>query len=176
MTDIKLDSREYSDFVNSRTKNPEDILCSLSPGRVNILHATLGISGEAGELVDAIKKYIVYNRELDIENIKEELGDLFFYIQMLMNSTNLTMEQIIKHNMEKLNKRYATTYTDKEAIERNDKTPKPLFAPKIKTTDITFECPNCLQWFPKSAVYNKYENGKIIDTNCQGCHSEIYGE
>lgn len=35
-----------------------------------------GVSGEAGELLDAVKKSVVYKKPLDRENVVEELGDL----------------------------------------------------------------------------------------------------
>ena len=41
----------------------------------DLMHAALGLSGEAGEFADAIKKHLVYGRELDRENAIEELGE-----------------------------------------------------------------------------------------------------
>ena len=86
------------------------------------LHAAVGISGEAGELLDAIKKNWVYNKELDSENVKEELGDLMFYITAMMLLQGLTLEGVLEANVTKLQKRYAgLQYTDAAAQERADK-------------------------------------------------------
>jgi len=88
----------------------------------NLNHMALGLAGEAGELVDAIKKHTIYGKPLDIENIKEELGDLEFYITGLRMLLSLEPIPIIYQNMEKLSKRYASgTYSDAAAIERADK-------------------------------------------------------
>lgn len=49
----------------------------------SILHAATGIAGEAGEVLDAAKKHWVYERPLDMQNILEELGDIYFYDRAL---------------------------------------------------------------------------------------------
>ena len=87
------------------------------------LHAAVGISGEAGELLDAIKKNWVYNKELDSENVKEELGDLMFYITAMMLLQGITLDEVLEANVTKLEKRYAgLQYTDEAAQARADKT------------------------------------------------------
>ena len=51
------------------------------PEPLSACHIAMGISGEAGELSDAIKKEYIYNKLRDIGHIIEELGDLEFYLQ-----------------------------------------------------------------------------------------------
>lgn len=88
------------------------------------LHCALGVCGEAGELADAIKKEIIYEKPLDIQNVNEECGDLLFYLQATMLQYNLTWDEVITHNYTKLSKRYAgLVYTDKAAQDRADKVP-----------------------------------------------------
>ena len=105
---------EYPDFVSSRTKQ-------LDNTTQNMLHMAVGISGEAGELLDAIKKIWVYNKEPDWQNITEELGDLLFYIQGMANILGDSLAELMKSNMEKLKKRYPTGYSDAAAQARADK-------------------------------------------------------
>jgi NTP pyrophosphatase (non-canonical NTP hydrolase) len=81
----------------------------------------MGICGEAGELLDSIKKTTIYNKELDIDNIVEELGDLEFYMEMIRQEIDLTREFILIKNISKLEKRYPNQYSDKDALERKDK-------------------------------------------------------
>jgi NTP pyrophosphatase (non-canonical NTP hydrolase) len=52
-----------------------------TPHTCDRLHMAVGIAGEAGELLDAIKKGFAYNKPLDRANIVEELGDTLFYIE-----------------------------------------------------------------------------------------------
>lgn len=104
----------YSDFVRERfTKRAK--------GEDGLMHAAVGISGEAGELLDAVKKLWVYGKELDRVNAIEELGDLEFYLQAIRSLLNVTREEVIVANITKLLKRYPTGYTDALAIARLDK-------------------------------------------------------
>jgi NTP pyrophosphatase (non-canonical NTP hydrolase) len=82
----------------------------------------LGVAGESGELVDAIKKWAIYNRDLDITNVKEEIGDLLFYLTGLAELLGIQLTDVIDMNVEKLRKRYESlSYSDSQAIERKDK-------------------------------------------------------
>ena len=112
---------EYKDFVKSRMK-PMDTL------QDDLLHMTLGIAGESGELVDAVKKYWAYGKPLNVNNVIEELGDLLFYIQGMLSTVTRqgalspeTLEDLMITNMDKLTKRYPTGYSDEAAIARADK-------------------------------------------------------
>lgn len=85
------------------------------------MHAAAGISGEAGEIIDCVKKYWVYNKPLDKTNLIEELGDIFFYMQKIMNLNNWTIEDVLRFNIAKLEKRYPSGYSDAAAQARADK-------------------------------------------------------
>ena len=86
-----------------------------------LLHAVVGVSGEAGELLDAIKKAWVYGKPLDRNNVIEELGDIEFYLEAARAELGVTRDEVIQANREKLIKRYPTGYTDSAAIARADK-------------------------------------------------------
>ena len=87
----------------------EDILKSLTPEKCEMWHHASCIQGEAGELFDAVKKHIIYNKILevaDLTNVIEELGDLEFYMEGLRQAFNVTRQQTLDHNASKLSKRY----------------------------------------------------------------------
>jgi len=86
-----------------------------------ILHAAVGVAGESGEILDAVKKSWIYGKELDVENLLEEVGDSLFYLQALANECGFTLAQAFLHNIEKLKKRYPQGYTDQAARDRSDK-------------------------------------------------------
>lgn len=111
----------YKDFVELKLKSPIEISENMTPHKAHLIHLILGIEGEAGELLDPIKKHVIYGKDLDMDNIVEEMGDLEFFLEGLRSHLSLDRDEIIKKNQDKLNKRYASKYTDKEAIERNDK-------------------------------------------------------
>ena len=94
----------------------------ITPEQANLLHMTVGVSGESGELLDAIKKHVIYQKPLDVENVKEELGDLLFYMSNLMQSVGLSFEEVLQHNVDKLSVRYSSgKYSNAQAQERADK-------------------------------------------------------
>lgn len=86
------------------------------------LHAAVGVSGEAGELLDAVKKTWAYGKPLDRDNVIEELGDLEFYMEALRQALGITRDETLIQNQKKLGVRYASgVYSDQHAIERKDK-------------------------------------------------------
>lgn len=94
---------------------------SLTENQKRILHHSIGIAGESGELVDAIKKHIFYGQELDIVNVKEETGDLLWYISNLLSSIGSSFEEVLEMNELKLQKRYKKGFSEEEAKNRADK-------------------------------------------------------
>lgn len=90
--------------------------------QVDLLHAALGVTSEAGELATSVKKHWAYLAPLDRENILEELGDLMFYVAALAQVCDFSLEQVVAHNIDKLNKRYPSgSYSDQQALARADK-------------------------------------------------------
>lgn len=94
------------------------------------LHHAIGIATEAGELLDAFKKKIYYGKHLDLVNIAEEIGDLFWYINGMIDYLNshpsrpygspaITWESIMENNIEKLRSRYPQKFTEEKAINRD---------------------------------------------------------
>lgn len=107
----------YPTFVETLFKQMADVSSTLH-------HATTGMAGEAGELLDMSKKVWANGKPLDVEHMVEELGDLRFYYQAALNMLGLSDEHIQAHNMHKLNLRYpGGLYSDELAQKRLDKNP-----------------------------------------------------
>lgn len=121
VVDTNGSATSYSNFVEKKFKPGLDILNSLTVPRCELLHAAMGIAGEAGELLDAIKKHVIYDKPLDMQNVVEELGDLRFFMQAMQNLLFISDSEIIKHNVDKLSKRYKKGYSNEEAQQRADK-------------------------------------------------------
>jgi NTP pyrophosphatase (non-canonical NTP hydrolase) len=114
--------REHQEMVTVLAKPGIAILQEMTPGMMNLIHMAMGISGEAGELLDAVKKPAMYNKEIDRENIVEELGDLEFYMEGLRQQLQITREETLRANMAKLAVRYHKfQYSDQAAQTRADK-------------------------------------------------------
>ena len=118
-----MTSTNYPEFVASKVKAGSDIMFQCTPLKAHLNHMAMGVCGEAGELVDAIKKFTMYNKPLDRANVVEELGDLEFYMEGLRASLKITREETLAANQAKLSKRYKEGFTDAEAAERSDKKP-----------------------------------------------------
>lgn len=113
--------QEHAKMVSALAKPGDAIIQDLDCSRMHLLHMAVGISGEAGELLDAVKKAAIYNKPLDRENVIEELGDLEFYMEGLRAELGITREQTLQANIDKLSVRYKKGYSDKAAQDREDK-------------------------------------------------------
>lgn len=71
-----------------------------------LINAALGLTGEAGEVADIVKKSYYQGHELDFDAIVEELGDVAWYIALACQALGVSMENVLKMNIEKLENRY----------------------------------------------------------------------
>ena len=76
-------------------------------GMKSLMILGLGISGEAGEVSDIIKKVARDNRESSftpeqIEEFRLELGDVLFYVANLADAVGLSLEEVGQGNIDKL--------------------------------------------------------------------------
>ena len=86
-----------------------------------LLHAAIGLAGEAGELLDAVRKHAFDGQPLDEDNVIEELGDLCFYLESACQAIKMKRDDIEELNMAKLFERYKDGYSDQQAQDRADK-------------------------------------------------------
>ena len=105
---------------------PEDKLKKLkklkpTANQCELLHAAIGIAGEAGELLDAVRKHVFDGQPLDEDNVIEELGDLCFYIEAACQAIKMKRADIEELNVAKLCERYKDGYSDQQAQDRADK-------------------------------------------------------
>jgi NTP pyrophosphatase (non-canonical NTP hydrolase) len=83
------------------------------------LHMVLGMQTEAAEIADVYKKTIAYKKPLDFVNIKEEVGDLMWYVANLCNMNGWDLREIMATNIAKLEARYPEKFTEEQAINRD---------------------------------------------------------
>jgi len=101
-----MTSEDYIKLVK-RTESP-------TFGDINqrIMHGVVGCVTESGEMMDAVKKCLFYDRRLDTDNLKEEIGDVFWYLGILCDQLGVTFEEIQSMNIRKLQKRYPDQFKD----------------------------------------------------------------
>lgn len=112
----------HPEMVTALVKDGQLIIDDLNPETADLLHMGVGVAGEAGELLDAIKKNAIYKKPLDRENVIEELGDLEFYMERIRQLIGATREEVLESNIAKLGKRYeGFKYNNQAAQDRADK-------------------------------------------------------
>jgi len=103
---------ESTDFSSMNTRFTED-------GTKRLLHAGIGLSTEAGEFLDALKKHIFYGKELDRVNLAEEMGDMFWYLAIACDELGVEFESLMERNIAKLKARYGEKFTEERAEKRD---------------------------------------------------------
>lgn len=113
---------DHAAMVQRQTKNGGDIMDEMTSIKAHLWHMATGVATEAGELLDCIKKHVIYDKDLDETNLIEELGDLEYYMEGLRASMLITRQQCLEANIIKLSKRYeGNNYSNQQAIARTDK-------------------------------------------------------
>lgn len=107
--------------IKTESKNFDEIAQRLiQPRTIRLLHASMGLITEGAELLDAMKKFIFYGKELDIVNIKEELGDSNYYEAIAHHELGSSFEEVMIMCIQKLRKRYhEKEYNAQHAVYRN---------------------------------------------------------
>lgn len=84
----------------------------------DLFHAALGVGSEAGEIMEAILSHM-NGDELDETNIKEEVGDVLWYLAIFCRRCNFTLEEAMQTNIDKLAARYPEKFTCEDAVNRD---------------------------------------------------------
>ncbi|MFT4567086.1 MAG: NTP pyrophosphatase (non-canonical NTP hydrolase) [Saprospiraceae bacterium] len=80
----------------------------------------LGLTGEAGEVADLIKKGIYHQQGLDHEKLKKELGDVLWYVAALSRDLGFSMSEIMEGNIAKLEARFPEGYDPERTTFRGE--------------------------------------------------------
>ena len=74
-----------------------------------LLTAAVGMSAEAGEFTEIVKKIIFQGKPVNDENLfhlKRELGDIMWYVAQACMGLNVSLDEVIEMNVDKLKARY----------------------------------------------------------------------
>lgn len=82
-------------------------------------HGTDGLVTEAGECKDILKRVKWYGLPLDTGHLKEELGDILWYIALVCNVLDCSLEELMDMNVEKLTIRYPEKFSADAAANRD---------------------------------------------------------
>lgn len=86
----------------------------------SLVNGALGLTGEAGEVADIIKKHQFHGHDLDEQELKKELGDVLWYIACCASALNIDLNEIGVANIEKLKERYPNGFTKEDSLNRKE--------------------------------------------------------
>lgn len=78
----------------------------------------MGLCGEAGECIELLKKHLFQGHPLDEAALKEELGDVFWYLAEAASALTLWLDDIAEANLEKLRRRYPEGFEPDRSMHR----------------------------------------------------------
>lgn len=64
-----------------------------------------------GHICDRVKKDEYHKREVDLDEMKKELGDVLWYLTALATDYGFTLDDVARTNLDKLRKRYPEGFT-----------------------------------------------------------------
>ncbi len=118
-TEKIIDSNKYIEFVKATTSAPSLDYPTLSArlseleaegaNVTQLLTAALGLTAEAGEFTEVVKKIFLQGKPYTEENVfhmKRELGDICWYLAQACMALDVNFDEIMEMNYEKLSARY----------------------------------------------------------------------
>lgn len=127
MLGIKLDNlKRYIYYGKGMIEDETDNILLLKNSHhildddiIRLLHCSLGLATETGELMEALKNHIFDGFPLDGPNIREELGDICWYVGIGGDTIQTSLTEILSTNIKKLSHRYPEKFTEHHAINRD---------------------------------------------------------
>lgn len=113
-----------SDFITDALRTESSIFNKLHDlekeySTSRLVHAAFGMQTETAEFTDALKKSLFYGKPLDTVNLKEELGDLLWYVALAMDELGTDFETEMTRVIIKLKTRYPDKFTADKALNRD---------------------------------------------------------
>jgi len=115
----KVDHAKFALFVDGVTSDPSndyksflesiEYLDGEGSNIHRLLTAAVGISAEGGEFMEIVKKMVFQGKPWNHDNREHliiELGDVMWYVMQACAALNVTLDEVIEGNVEKLKKRY----------------------------------------------------------------------
>jgi NTP pyrophosphatase (non-canonical NTP hydrolase) len=87
---------------------------------VMVVWNAIGLAGEAGEVVEAVKKGVFHRKGLDREKLAKEIGDVLWYAAALCTKLGLNMAEVMAANIAKLAERYPDGWDNSRSHKPGD--------------------------------------------------------
>lgn len=115
-----MDSKVYQITAPRTAVLDREVVAQRMAAAFDIFHGAVGICTEAGELMEQMKKHIFYGKPLDDINVKEEVGDLLWYLALTCKGAGFTFEEAMEANIAKLKARYPAGVFDEKFCHDRD--------------------------------------------------------
>lgn len=109
--------KNVNTLVESMYENENGV--SFTPQQMDILHGVLGVFSEGAEILEALMKCVSSESDLDKVNIVEEVGDVAWYLALMLRAVDGTFNMAMEKNINKLKIRFPNEFSTKDALERN---------------------------------------------------------
>lgn len=112
MTSAASDDQQVVMLPNEyQAQAMEHVMATAPDYESRVTLGAMGLSREASEVAELVERWLFFGQELDTEKLRDELGDVLWYMALLCEMTDQTLSQVIDHNVEKLNRRYPHGYS-----------------------------------------------------------------
>ncbi len=101
-----MNFEQYQKFVLQGVMLPEDT------ERERLMLAGMGLAGEAGEVCDEAKKVAFHGKDMDMDKMIKELGDVLWYFALMLDTKGITLQEVMETNVIKLCARYPHRHGD----------------------------------------------------------------
>ena len=115
----QIDFSKYAIFVDGVTSNPSkdyksfldsiEYLDAKGSNIQRLLTAAVGISAEGGEFMEIVKKMLFQGKPWTEDNKRHliiELGDVMWYVMQACAALDVSLDDVVAGNVDKLKKRY----------------------------------------------------------------------
>jgi NTP pyrophosphatase (non-canonical NTP hydrolase) len=102
---------EYQNWAH-RTSN------EMLTQREGKIAAALGLTGEAGEVAELVKKWFAHGHPEDKDKLVKELGDVLWYVAEMASRCDIRLDSIAEQNIAKLKARYPDGFKHTDSINR----------------------------------------------------------
>jgi len=103
--------REYQEACKRTAKRGES-------EKLEICNWVLGLAGEAGDVASCVKKTIFHENKNMLDGVRENIGDMMWYVAMICNFYGWSLDDILGENLGKLRERYASGGFSLEEAQR----------------------------------------------------------
>lgn len=114
----ELAMRTYDGYAMNRLSS--NVMSATFYETAALLNGVLGLTGEAGEVSDLVKKGIFHEKGIDREHLEKELGDVMWYIALICHTCCFDLDEIMQINIDKLKSRYPEGFDVVKANNRKN--------------------------------------------------------